>query len=94
MKHLNEQEKFNLNKAEEDTDKKSTTEGLLEAIMLRISQHKDQLTYFCMYVSLFGICAQYSWRNKLKLEKKIVQKREKLIDEIEIKFYQPCNIYI
>ena len=74
--------------------KKSTTEGLLEAIMLRISQHKDQLTYFCMYVSLFGICAQYSWRNKLKLEKKIVQKREKLIDEIEIKFYQPCNIYI
>ena len=60
MEHLNEQEKFNLNKAEEDTDKKSTTEGLLEAIMLRISQHKDQLTYFCMYVSLFGICAQYS----------------------------------
>ena len=60
MEHLNEQEKFNLNIAEEDTDKKITTEGLLEAIMLRITQHKNQLTYFCMYVSLFGICTQNS----------------------------------
>ena len=47
-----------------------------------------------MYVSLFGICRQYVWRNKLKLEKKIVQNRSKLTDESEMKFYLLYNISI
>ena len=50
--------------------------------------------YFCMYVSPFDICRQYASRNKLKLEKKIVQKRGKLIDETEMKFYLLCNIVL
>ena len=47
-----------------------------------------------MYVSLFGICRQYVWRNKLKLEKKIVQNRSKLTNESEMKFYLLYNISI
>ena len=50
--------------------------------------------YFCMYVSPFDICRRYASRNKLKLEKKIVQKRGKLIDETEMKFYLLCNIVL
>ena len=47
-----------------------------------------------MYVSLFGIFRQYVWRNKLKLEKKIVQNRSKLTNESEMKFYLLYNISI
>ena len=46
-----------------------------------------------MYVSPFGICRQYLWWNKLKLEKKIVQNR-KPIDETEMKFYLLYDISI
>ena len=59
-------------------------------IMLKTTQRRNQLTYFCMYVSPFGV-RRDRMQDKTKWNyKKIGQKSGKLINETDTKF---CLLY-
>ena len=56
-KNLNEWEKFNLIEVEGHTKRNSTfiQDPCGKSIMLRTTQRRNQLTYFYLYVSPFGV---------------------------------------
>ena len=94
MKHLNEQEKFNLNEVEEQADKivVRLSKIYVEKVSCwgPLSVEINSRNSTCMYHHL--VCVETECMKKeTEIRKKMGQKSGKLINESEMKFYLLYN---